>query len=276
MAGSKEDVFSIQEAVLNMLGDKAEYWEDQWDGKRIYRFEGLANLLEQSMLKDVQKIESSYLIVFMGFEFLNPFNHADIWEARFPRKAFFKWWVQNPNGLLCPSWLDDHRLEAEDICLNSGIVPEWQKGKWSENTMPDLDNMPSSLKEEIEPPLCDDVLINEGDIEIVEGLTVKDLRDMLYADSPFYTPRLLALLRTRKALIPKEVKDEKGFAELNTFEKKERACLKEAEKQLEHLGIVKPKENTPKTELNSIARVICGIKSGDHGGGRPSLSKKKP
>ncbi len=141
----------------------------------------------------------------MGFECLNPFNHADIFEAQFPREAFFKWWVQNPNGLPCPSWFDDLRLEVEDICLNSGLVPEWQKGKWSENTIPDLDNMPSSLKEEIEPPLCDDVPTNEGDIEIVEGLTVKDLRDMLDVNSPFYTPRILAVLKTRKALTPKEV-----------------------------------------------------------------------
>lgn len=203
-----------------------------------FMLDGVAGACESEMLKDMDRQSES--VSFMGYEYVNPFNVMSNNEATFPREAFYEWWKANPHRIPCPEWFEDLRKA-------DGVSQSVLTGN-----------------------CCDE------DVVVVDGITVKDLRDMLDADSPFYTPRILALLRTRKALIPKEVKDEKGFSELNTFEKKEQACSKEAEKQLEHLGIVKPNENTPKTELNSIARVICGIKSGDHGGGRPSLSKKKP
>lgn len=229
--------FTVQQAVIKMFQLSEENL--YWDSfvQEFTLFE-VPQACELAMLEDVKRQQE--LVTFMGYEYVNPFNVKGNHQATFPREAFYEWWKANPHGIPCPEWF-------EDLGKADGVSQSVLTGN-----------------------CCDE------DVVVVDGITVRDLRDMLDADSPFYTPRLLALLRTRKALIPKEVKDEKGFAELNTFEKKERACLKEAEKQLEHLGIVKPKENTPKTELNSIARVICGIKSGDHGGGRPSLSKKKP
>lgn len=242
MTGSKEDVYSIQEAVLNMLGDKAEYWEDQWDGKCIYRFEGLANLLEQSMLKDVQKIESSYLIVFMGFECVNPFNHADIFEARFPRKAFFKWWVENPNGLPQPSWFDD---------LNLDFRPSW------------IDEL--GLDKEEKPPLVrDDVPTNEGDIEIVEGLTVKDLRDMLDPHKKTYCPRLLAAIKTKKDLMPRETTTLKIETVYGRYAKDE------SKRYLKLLGVVNTKDkskNPDPADLDqkAVARILCRVCKKDEG-----------
>lgn len=110
--GKKESLFTVQGAVVRMLDlNEDELWRDEWQGKTFFRFEGLSGVLEAELMRFVDS--GYYCYTFMGEESPNPFNYGDAEDARFSRSAFYRWWKENPNGLLCPKWFDDLRRADE-------------------------------------------------------------------------------------------------------------------------------------------------------------------
>ncbi|MFR3027850.1 MAG: hypothetical protein ACLTS9_02405 [Sutterella wadsworthensis] len=122
--GKKESSFTVQDAVVRMFDlDEATLWRDEWNGKAFFRFERAPAAAEDALMRSVERDPKAFCYRFMGEESPNPFNCGDAEDARFSRSAFYRWWKENPNGLLSPKWFDDLRRADELKPIDANQFP---------------------------------------------------------------------------------------------------------------------------------------------------------
>lgn len=179
----KQELFTIPEAVINFFGLRAEDWLRPYGfgDETYYCFEGdtLALAMEQQLISDTKKVKSEYACYLGGVRATNPFNAYEVIEVKFPKLAFYNWWREDHRGLEAPKWFDDF---LSDTGLQEASA-----------------HSPNNVSNEVE-------------IEVIEGLTVGELRSYLKEDSPEYLPRLLAVLRAKQKIIKeRDSKDADGL-----------------------------------------------------------------
>lgn len=179
----KQELFTIPEAVINFLGLRAEDWlrSDDFGYETYYCFDGdpVAIAMERQLIADAQQVDSDYAVYLGGVKANNPFNAYRVFEVKFPKLAFYNWWMEDHRGLEAPKWFDDLLLDAglQEVSVH----------------------VPNNVSNEVE-------------IEIIEGLTVGELRSYLKENSPEYLPRLLAVLRAKQKIIKeRDSKDADGL-----------------------------------------------------------------
>lgn len=183
-----QDLFTIGEAVVNFLGLRAEDWlsSDEFGFETYYDFRGntIALAMENQLIADAQQVDSEFACYLGGVKADNPLNAYRVFEVKFPKEAFYNWWKENNRGLKRSPWFDD--------LINT-------------------DNLDSSTVDK------EETFANENDLEVIEGLTVGDLREYLTDGSGEYLPRLLAVLRAKQKIIQeRESRDSVGFKKFGT------------------------------------------------------------
>lgn len=223
-------LFTIPEAVIKMMGLKAEDWitQDEFGWETYYCFQGnaIANALHSQLISDAQQVDCEYCYYLGGVRADNPLNALHIEDVQFPKEAFYRWWKEDHRGLKMPVWFADL---AEAECKQTQTM----------ETEP----------VETEPQTESSV----SDIEIVEGLTVGDLRTYLTEGENEYIPRLLAVLRAKKRMIQeRDAKDAQGF-KMNWSAKQSLRKFAEgvAEDELKKVGI----ENVD-IDTRAVARIL--------------------
>lgn len=101
----------------------------------------------------------------------------------------------------------------------------------------------------------------DDDLEIIEGVTVGELRSYLKEDSPEYLPRLPVILKAKKELIEKrDLKDGAGFRRYKGTGIKELA---------ERIAVDKLKEMGMFTDVDmrAVSRILCRDKQPNNGTG---------
>lgn len=101
----------------------------------------------------------------------------------------------------------------------------------------------------------------DDDLEIIEGVTVGELRSYLTEDSPEYLPRLPVILKAKKELIKKrDLKDGVGFRRYKGTGIKELA---------ERITVDKLKEMGMFTDVDmkAVSRILCKDKQPNNGTG---------
>lgn len=260
---NKELLFSVEHAVLNMVGSELPNLHDfgflneespecDWDDdeRQAEFFEQLKSRLEDAVLSSI--IHQDHCMVLMGFEFPNPFGLIHITYAKFPREAYYQWWKADPHGLPCPAWFDDLR-KADEALEADKCNDEADERQGAQ-------------------PLAEDQVSGTSVKEIVPGVTVDDIRAMLDKDSPAYCPRLLAAVMTKIAIMPREEKDAQGFAELPAVKESayKNAVEKESAKHLKSVGVVScndgGKNRDPaKGDIASVCRILWRTLDGKNG-----------
>lgn len=162
------------------------------------------------------------------------------------------------NGFLYQNLLRKEKLEElefpvsafRDFCNRKGIHFPF-----------DADGVSPAKEEATNKPkeLADD------DLEIIESVTVGELRSYLKADSPEYLPRLLAVLMAKKAVIQKrDLTDKDGFRKYGTRKNPLKALAEdEVKKALEGVGIGK----SVALDTTSVARILVKDKYPNNGTG---------
>lgn len=232
----KQELFTIPEAVINFFGLRAEDWLRPYGfgDETYYCFEGdtLALAMEQQLISDTKKVKSEYACYLGGVRATNPFNAYEVIEVKFPKLAFYNWWREDHRGLEAPKWFDDF---LSDTGLQEASA-----------------HSPNNVSNEVE-------------IEVIEGLTVGELRSYLKEDSPEYLPRLLAVLMAKKAVIQKRnLTDKDGFRKYGTRRNSLKALAEEeVKKALEGVGI----EKSVTLDTTSVARILVKEKYPNNGTG---------
>lgn len=228
----KQELFTIPEAVINFFGLRAEDWLRPYGfgDETYYCFEGdtLALAMEQQLISDTKKVKSEYACYLGGVRATNPFNAYEVIEVKFPKLAFYNWWMEDHRGLEAPKWFDD-------LLSDAGLQ---EASVYSSNNVS-----------------------NEVEIEIIEGLTVGELRSYLKEDSPEYLPRLPVILKAKKELIEKrDLKDGAGFRRYKGTGIKELA---------ERIAVDKLKEMGMFTDVDmrAVSRILCRDKQPNNGTG---------
>lgn len=122
----------------------------------------------------------------------------------------------------------------DDVLLNTTEIPD--VASWDEPTM-QADSA------------------NEDELEIIPGVTVGDMRRMLDEKSPAYCPRLLAAIKTKIGLMPRE---QEVLTQESVYG---RFARRESVRFLKELGVVntkdKSKDPAPATEdEKAVARIL--------------------
>ena len=108
---------------------------------------------------------------------------------------------------------------------------------------------PSETKPENEKIFC-----NESNIEIIEGLTVGELREYITDSSREYLPRLLAVLRAKQRIIQeRESRDSAGFKKFGTAKNPLKTLAENlVVEELKKVGI----NNVSDTDKKAVSRIL--------------------
>lgn len=255
-------LFSVQEAVIEMLNlDPDHLWKDRWDGKEFFRFEGVADALESALLESVYQDLNRYAFTFMDEIFPNPFNKGDKIDAKFSRYAFYQWWADHPYGLPCPKWFQDLRLDdvpfPDDEASISTVVtiaPPLPADSMKPSPVSSAPSL-SDESREVEPPEDEGGNVAPDDMEIVPGVSVGNIRTMIDPESSVYCPRLLAAIKTKIFLMPREA------STLTRETVYARYAREESVRFLKELGVVSSKDKSKNPEpadldKNAVGRIL--------------------
>lgn len=218
-----QELYTISEAVIRFRGLKAEKFLRVvgFDSESHYFFQQntIAAALENQLIEDTQRVPSEYAYYLGGAKVNNPLNAYPVRDVKFPKEAFYNWWKEDHHGLKAPEWFSDLiRADASKEVL------------------------------EVEQTTVED------DIKIIEGLTLKELREYLTEGSDEYLPRLLAVLRAKKRIIAeRDNKDADGFKKFGT--------AKNALKKLAEILVVEEfkvvgVEKVSDTDKKALSRIL--------------------
>lgn len=152
-----------------------------------------------------------------GNKYSRPLNNNEIRNLRFPVAAF------------------------KAFCAKKGIPYPFE--------MPL--NQPSKSEQETETVKT---LSNEKGIEVIEGLTVGELREYLTDSSDEYLPRLLAVLRAKQRIIQeRESRDSVGFKKFGTAKNPLKTLAENlVVEELKKVGI----NNVSDTDKKAVSRIL--------------------
>lgn len=255
------ELYDVDHAVINMLSLDPNRCRDRWGMSYEFKDQLSSRLWEE--LRDSVE-EGEYCFRLAGYTFRNPLNAYESWQAAFPREAYYQWWKDDQHGLPCPAWFDDLR-KSEEATEADGAAEVCEADI-------EVDNVPPP--EELSP-LKPEELPDSGCMEIVPGITVELMRGLLDPNDDRYCPKLLAAVRVKQKIIPRE-REKIGGLPRTQKKKYEKECMSEAEKVLETMGLFDPNKRSLGIVSNLDKSAVARILDRDNRKtGRPN-SKKKP